>query len=165
MAKADLVRTIPALENLAAEHALEFVDAEIVREAGSRYLRIYIDKTGGLTLEDCEAYHRAVVPLVEHLDYDFLEVCSPGLDRPLRKKEDYQKHAGAEVELHLYKPVNGQKTYISKLKGLDGEYVVLETAGGESRFELSSVSVCKLYVSLNEIESILAEDGENENEV
>ena len=64
------------LEALAGQFGFELVDAGIEKEGPSRYYRIYIDKPGGITLKDCEAYHRACIPLVEHVDYDFLEVCS-----------------------------------------------------------------------------------------
>ena len=89
MAQSDLTRVIePACQKLAEQHGFELVDVELVREGASRYLRIYIDKPDGITLNDCETYHRAVTPLVERVDYDFLEVCSPGLDRPLKKQKD-----------------------------------------------------------------------------
>ena len=73
----------PLCEKLAAEMGYELVDAELVKEGPGRYLRIYLDKAGGITLDDCERFHRAVQPRVEQVDYDFLEVCSPGLDLSL----------------------------------------------------------------------------------
>ena len=87
MAQSDLTRVIePACQKLAEQHGFELVDVELVREGASRYLRIYIDKPDGITWSDCETYHRAVTPLVERVDYDFPEVCSPGLDRPLKSR-------------------------------------------------------------------------------
>ena len=110
MAQSDLTRVIePACRKLAEKFAYELVDVELVREGASRYLRIYIDKPDGITLNDCETYHRAVAPLVERVDYDFLEVCSPGLDRPLKKQRDFDAHAGKPVEVHLFRPINRQK--------------------------------------------------------
>ena len=89
MAQSDLTRVIePACQKLAQQFGFELVDVELAREGASRYLRIYIDKPDGITLSDCETYHRAVAPLVERVDYDFLEVCSPGLDRPLKKQKE-----------------------------------------------------------------------------
>ena len=73
MAQSDLTRVVePACRRLAQEQQVELVDIELVREGASRYLRIYIDKPDGITLSDCETYHRAVMPLVERVDYDFL---------------------------------------------------------------------------------------------
>jgi len=87
MAQSDLTRVVePACEKLARQQNVELVDVELVREGASRYLRIYIDKPDGITLNDCETYHRAVIDLVERVDYDFLEVCSPGIDRPLKNR-------------------------------------------------------------------------------
>lgn len=97
MAQSDLTRVIePACQKLAQQFGFELVDVELAREGASRYLRIYIDKPDGITLSDCETYHRAVAPLVERVDYDFLEVCSPGLDRPLKKQKDFDKHGGRD---------------------------------------------------------------------
>ena len=110
MAQSDLTRVIePACQKLAQQFGFELVDVELAREGASRYLRIYIDKPDGITLSDCETYHRAVAPLVERVDYDFLEVCSPGLDRPLKKQKDFDKHAGETVEIHLFRPVERRK--------------------------------------------------------
>ena len=100
MAQSDLTRVVePACKKLAQEQQVELVDVELAREGASRYLRIYIDKPDGITLSDCETYHRAVMPLVERVDYDFLEVCSPGIDRPLKKQKDYDAHVGDLVEV------------------------------------------------------------------
>ena len=100
MAQSDLTRVVePACKALAEQQNVELVDVELAREGASRYLRIYIDKPDGITLSDCETYHRAVMPLVERVDYDFLEVCSPGIDRPLKKQKDYDAHVGDLVEV------------------------------------------------------------------
>ena len=159
MAQSDLNRTIPALEKLAQEHAFELVDAEIAREGASRYLRIYIDKPGGITLDDCEIYHRAVSPLVEHLDFDFLEVCSPGLDRPLKRQKDFDANAGKKVEVRLYKPQDGQKAFEGKLTGLSDGVLTIETAGGSRSFAAKDVSLCKLIVEIDEDDLNQPDDG------
>ena len=86
-------KTEEILNPMMEEHGFELVDVELAREGASRYLRIYIDKPDGITLSDCETYHRAVAPLVERVDYDFLEVCSPGLDRPLKKQREASSKA------------------------------------------------------------------------
>ena len=129
MAQSDLTRVIePACQKLAEQQGFELVDVELVREGASRYLRIYIDNPDGITLSDCETYHRAVAPLVERVDYDFLEVCSPGLDRPLKKQKDFDKHAGELVEVHLFRPIERRKQFEGELVGLvDGEIVLCPT--------------------------------------
>ena len=117
MAQSDLTRVIePACQKLAQQFGFELVDVELAREGASRYLRIYIDKPDGITLSDCETYHRAVAPLVERVDYDFLEVCSPGLDRPLKKQKDFDKHAGEMVEIHLFRPIERRKQFETVLR-------------------------------------------------
>ena len=164
MAQSDLNRIVePACQRLAREQQVELVDVELVREGASRYLRIYIDKPDGITLNDCETYHRAVMPLVERVDYDFLEVCSPGIDRPLKKQADYDRHAGDTVEVHLYRPVDGSRRFEGELIGLEDGEVVLRTAGGEKRFVLREVSLCKPVVIVTEEDLDAAADEEKEN--
>ncbi|MBR5289112.1 MAG: ribosome maturation factor RimP [Clostridia bacterium] len=151
MAQSDLTRVVePACEKLAAQQNVELVDVELCREGASRYLRIYIDKPDGITLNDCETYHRAVMPLVERVDYDFLEVCSPGIDRPLKKQKDFDKHAGDLVEVHLYRPIDKCKRFEGELIGLEDGQVAIRTAAGEMRFALKDISVCKPVIVITE---------------
>ena len=141
MAQSDIIAiAVPACEALAREMNYELVDVELAKEGPGKYLRIYIDKPGGITLDDCEAFHRAIQPKVERVDYDFLEVCSPGIDRPLKKQRDFDAHAGKQVQVHLYRPVNRQKVFEGMLVGLvDGE-IVLDTPQGRMRFAQRSAS-------------------------
>ena len=163
MAQSDLTRVVePACRALASQLCYELVDVELVREGASRYLRIYIDKPDGITLSDCETYHRAVMPLVERVDYDFLEVCSPGIDRPLKKQADYDRHAGDTVEVHLYRPVDGSRRVEGELIGLQDGEVVLSTASGEKRFALREVSLCKPVIIVTEEDLNAAADDEEE---
>ena len=152
MAQSDLTRVVePACEKLAKQQNVELVDVELVREGASRYLRIYIDKPDGITLSDCETYHRAVMPLVERVDYDFLEVCSPGIDRPLKKQKDFDKHAGDQVEVHLYRPIDKCKRFEGELIGLEDGQVAIKTAAGEEmRFALKDISLCKPVIVITE---------------
>ncbi len=141
MAQSDIIAiAVPACEALAREMNYELVDVELAKEGPGKYLRIYIDKPGGITLDDCEAFHRAIQPKVERVDYDFLEVCSPGIDRPLKKQRDFDAHAGKPVQVHLYRPVDRQKVFEGTLVGLvDGE-IVLDTSQGRMRFAQRSAS-------------------------
>ena len=90
---------LPICQQQADEMHFELVDAELVKEGPGRYLRIYIDRPGGITLDELEAYHRAVQPRLEKIEYDFLEVCSPGLDRPLKKDRDFARALGTKLSL------------------------------------------------------------------
>lgn len=151
MAQSDLTRVVePACRKLAEQFSYELVDVELVREGASRYLRIYIDKPDGITLSDCETYHRAVAPLVERVDYDFLEVCSPGIDRPLKKQKDYDAHVGSLVEVHLYRPVDKQRVFEGELLGLADGVVSIATAAGEKSFTLKEISLCKPVIVITE---------------
>ena len=151
MAQSDLTRVVePACRRLAQEQQVELVDVELVREGASRYLRIYIDKPDGITLSDCETYHRAVMPLVERVDYDFLEVCSPGIDRPLKKQKDYDAHVGDPVEVHLYRPIDRCRRCEGELLGLFGDQVKLRIGEEERSFALREISLCKPVIVITE---------------
>ena len=151
MAQSDLTRVIePACRKLAEQLSYELVDVELAREGASRYLRIYIDKPDGITLSDCETYHRAVMPLVERVDYDFLEVCSPGIDRPLKKQKDYDAHVGDPVEVHLYRPVDKCRRFEGELLGLFGDQVKLRIGEEERSFALREISLCKPVIVITE---------------
>ena len=159
MAQSDLTRVVePACRALAGQLGYELVDVELVREGSSRYLRIYIDKPDGITLNDCETYHRAVMPLVERVDYDFLEVCSPGIDRPLKKQADYDRHVGEQVEISLYRPVDKRRKFEGALAGLADGVVTINAADGERRFPLADIALCKPVIVITEED--LALDGE-----
>jgi len=160
MAQSDLTRVVePACEKLARQQNVELVDVELTREGASRYLRIYIDKPDGITLNDCETYHRAVMPLVERVDYDFLEVCSPGIDRPLKKQKDFDKHAGDLVEVHLYRPIDKCKRFEGELIGLEGDQVKIMAGETEMSFALKEISLCKPVIVITE-EDLGDDEGE-----
>lgn len=125
-----------------AERGLELVGVEIVREGGNRYLRVYIDKEGGVTFEDCEAVSRSVDARLDELlpnpPYDFFEVSSPGLERPLKSDDDFARYAGHGVAVSTYAPIDGQKLFVGKLVALvDGDLVLQVTQGKAAGRELS----------------------------
>lgn len=113
----------------------ELVDVEYVKEAGTWYLRIYIDKEGGININDCELVSRAFSEILDKEDYIedayILEVSSPGLGRPLKKDKDFQRNLGEEVEVRTYKPINKQKEFVGLLDAWDKETVTLQLEGGE----------------------------------
>lgn len=163
MAQSDLTRIVePACRRLADQLHYELVDVELAREGASRYLRIYIDKPDGITLSDCETYHRAVAPLVERVDYDFLEVCSPGIDRPLKKQKDYDAHAGSRVEVHLFRPVDKCKRFEGELVGLEDGVVTLDMDGERRVFALKDIALCKPVIVITEEDLEMGEEIDDE---
>jgi len=155
MSKGDIALiALPISKKLAVELGYELVEVALDKEPVGKYLRIYLDKPDGITLTDCETFHRRVQPLVEHLDYDFLEVCSPGLDRPIKTPEDFIRSEGEEVEVRLFKPVEGKKNFQGTLVGLSEGQVLLDTTEGRKEFPLKSIALVKLMISLEGIEEV-----------
>ena len=113
----------------------ELVDVEYVKEAGTWYLRIYIDKEGGININDCELVSRAFSEILDKEDpiedAYILEVSSPGLGRPLKIDKDFQRNLGEEVEVRTYKPINKQKEFVGLLDAWDKESVTLQLESGE----------------------------------
>ena len=105
------------------EMGYELVDVEFVKEGPNWYLKIFIDKEGGVTIDDCEAVSKTLEKIFDEKDHIeqayFLEISSPGIDRPLKKKEDFIKYNGEMVDVKLYKPYEGSKEYTGKLVGYD----------------------------------------------
>ena len=155
MPKAELTTVVtPKCQRLADELGYELVDVALDRENTGKYLRIYIDTPAGISLDDCEKFHRAIQPQVENYDYDFLEVCSPGVDRPLKKDKDFERAAGAEVEVHLFRAENGVKQMTGILIGLDGDDIVIEVGGEEKRIARKAASLVKPVVDMEGVEDV-----------
>ena len=117
------------------ENRFELVDVEYVKEAGTYYLRVYVDKERGITIDDCEVVSRALSDKLDEKDLIeesyILEVSSPGLGRPLKKERDFARSIGKEVEIRLYKPLNHEKEYTGVLKAYDAQGVMIETEDEE----------------------------------
>ena len=115
---------------LMEENNFELVDVEYVKEAGTWYLRAYIDKEGGIAVDDCEVISRKLSDWLDKEDFIddsyILEVSSPGLGRPLKKEKDYVRSMGREVEVRLYKAIDRQKEFTGILKAWDKDTVTLE---------------------------------------
>ena len=156
MPKAELTTFVtPKCQALAQRMGLELVDVCLDKESAGKYLRIYLDKPQGLSLDDCENYHRAIQPQLEQYDYDFLEVSSPGVDRPLKTPRDYERHLGDEVEVKLFKAVNGQKVYTGILAGLDEEkQILLDTPAGRLTFAQIAAATVRPVVDMSGIENV-----------
>ncbi len=125
-------------------------DVEYVREGGEWFLRLYIDKDGGVDIDDCEAVSRAVDPVLDEKDpipesYRF-EVCSAGLERVLKRPSDFERFLGEPVLVKLYRPKNGQKEFPGVLKGYAGGAVTIDMNGTELTFEKPEVALVRLRV-------------------
>ncbi len=135
----------PVLE----QHQFELVDVEYVREVGVWYLRCYIDKEGGITVDDCEVISRLLGEWLDKEDFIedsyILEVSSPGLGRPLKKEKDFARSIGKDVEIRLYKVIDKQKEFTGTLTSYDADSVTLTMEDGSERtFEKSGIALIRL---------------------
>ena len=122
-----------------------------LREAGTWYLRIYIDKEGGVSIDDCERISRRLDPILDEADpipesYVF-EVGSAGADRELKRPSDFAQFMDSEIEVKLYKPLDGSKSFVGRLAGYEEGTVVLDWRGKELRFAPAQIAQVRLYVS------------------
>lgn len=134
---------------LMEENNFELVDVEYVKEAGNWYLRAYIDKPGGFTVDDCELVSRKLGEWLDKEDFIpdsyILEVSSPGLGRPLKKDKDFKRSMGEQVEVKLYRAVDRQKEFSGALKAYDAKTVTIEYEdGSESTFERKDIALIRL---------------------
>ena len=137
-------------EPIVKEHGCELWDVEYVREGSEYFLRLYIDKDGGVDINDCEAISRAVDPILDEKDpipdsYSF-EVCSAGLERVLKRPGDFEQFLGSTVLVRLYKPVDGRKEVVGTLTGYEDGAVTITVNGSPVRFEKNEVALVRLYV-------------------
>lgn len=132
------------------ENNYEVVDVEYVKEGSDYILRIYCEKEGGITIEDCVAISRHIDPILDNeniLDNEYrLQVSSPGLDRTLRKDKDFVRYQGRVVELKTYEKVDGTKEHEGTLKGLKDGNIIIEENDEEKSYKQSDVSLVKLKV-------------------
>ena len=163
MAKAEVASIEKRCETIAADMGYELVDIAIEKEPTGKYLRFYIDRPEGISLDDCEAYHKAVRQLADALDYDFMEVSSPGIDRPLKKDRDFERALGTEVEIKLFKAIDGAKVITGTLAGLEDGDIVLDTPEGEKRVARKAAALVKPIVDMSGVEDVdLGEDQPSE---
>lgn len=132
------------------EEQVALIDVEYVKELGHFYLRAYIDKEGGVTINDCEKVSRALSEKMEDIDpiqdpY-ILEVSSPGLDRPLKKDKDFERSIGKDVEFKLYKPFNGHKEFVGTLVSFTADTMTVTFDDSEETFDRKSVALIRLYI-------------------
>ncbi len=149
MNKKELMKKLNAMcDELSQSLNYDLVDVEYVKEFGSYYLRVYIDKEGGITLDDCQNMSEL---LSERLDKEdpietayYLEVSSPGLDRPLKTDKDLKRSLGKDIEISLYKPLDNRKKYEGKLMDFTEEKIVIEVNENLIEIPKDAISVIKL---------------------
>ncbi len=136
---------LPILE----KNQFELVDVEYVKEGGTWYLRAYIDKEGGITVNDCELVSREMNEILDREDYIedsyIFEVSSPGLGRPLKKEKDYARSMGKELEIRTYRAIDKKKEFYGILTDYDEKKVTIQTEEGETlTFAKTEIALIRL---------------------
>lgn len=136
-------------EPIVSSFGFELVDVEYVKEAGTWYLRLYIDKEGGITIDDCEAVSRLFSDKLDEEDFIddayIMEVSSPGLGRPLKKEKDFKRSIGKEVEIRTYRPIDRQKEFFGILSAYDETHVTITLDNQETRvFQRDEIALIRL---------------------
>ena len=131
-------------EPIVKELGFDLVDCEYKKEGQYYFLRIFIDKRGGIGIDDCETVSRAVDPVIDEaasIDPDFFEVSSPGLTRPLETEKDYMRYAGEKVDVSLYKPMEGKKSFTAVIKGAEeGKATFVFDNGSELTLDFEEIA-------------------------
>ena len=150
MSKADVyeARTESLIQPILEEKNFELVDVEYVKEGGTYYLRAYIDKEGGITINDCEYVARIMNEILDREDYIpdsyTFEVSSPGLGRPLKKEKDYVRNMNKEVEIRTYRSINKSKEFYGLLKAYDKDTVTItDEDGNDTTFSRSDIALIR----------------------
>lgn len=143
-------RTEELITPIVENHGFELVDIEYVKEAGTWYLRIYIDKPGGITIDDCELVSRAFSEILDQEDYIedsyIMEVSSPGLLRPLKKDKDFQRNLEKEIEIKTYRMIDKTKDFVGVLKSYDKDSITIENENGTKTFGRSELALVRPYI-------------------
>lgn len=143
------VKTEELLTPILDKYQFELVDVEYVKEGGTWYLRAYIDKPGGIAVDDCATVSREFSDILDAEDYIedsyVFEVSSPGLGRPLKKEKDFQRSIGEEVEIRTYRAIDRQKEFIGTLKEFDKDTVTLEYEDESTQvFDRADIALIRL---------------------
>lgn len=141
-------RTEALITPIIDANKFELVDVEFVKEAGENYLRAYIDKPGGITIDDCELVSRALSDKLDEEDFIdesyILEVSSPGLGRQLKKDKDFKRSIGQDVDVKLFKAKNGVKEFSGSLKAYTADTVTVTVPDGDMELKRSEIALIKL---------------------
>ena len=151
MSKKGFMTSIENLcDDVTSELGYELVDVEYLKESGDYYLRVYIHKPGGVNLDDCQIVSEKLSEKLDDSDMIqkayYLEVSSPGLDRPLKTDRDLERNLGKEVEVNLYKAVDGVKKFEGILKSYKGDSVELETVDKVVEIPRDTLSLIRLTI-------------------
>ncbi len=145
-------RTEQLLTPIMEENQFELVDVEYVKEGTNWYLRAYIDKPGGITINDCELVSRALSDILDREDFIsdayIMEVSSPGLGRPLKKPKDYDRSIGKEIEIRTYRAIHHEKEFVGALKSYDKDTVTVIINEEETTFAKSDIALIRLALEL-----------------
>ncbi len=149
---AKITETVEALAApIAADNDCAVWDVEYVKEAGTWFLRVYLDRPGGVSIDHCEAVSRVLSDKLDEVDpiegSYVLEVSSPGADRVLRKPEHFAAFLGEKVELRLYRPRDGAKSVVGELLGYEDGAVTVQTPAGAVTFPKQDVAQVRLYIT------------------
>ena len=138
------------LSPIVESNGFELVDVEYVKEAGNWYLRGYIDKPGGITVNDCETVSRAFSDRLDEDDFIedsyIMEISSPGLDRPLKKEKDFARSIGKLVEIRTYRPIEKQKDFCGELTAYDNNSVTIDEEGTPRTFDKKDIALVRLAI-------------------
>lgn len=152
MKKSEIVDRVEKMVTaITDEKGYETVDVEYVKEAGQFYLRVVVDKEGGISLNECEEVSRELSPKLDENDFIeenyYLEVSSPGIDRALKRDKEFVKYKGRDVEIKLYKAIDGVKQFEGELVGLDEENnIVVIINNEEVKFNRKDVAIIRLAI-------------------
>ena len=145
-------RTEKLLEPILKKNNYELYDVEYVKEGSNWYLRAFIDKEGGITVDDCEIVSRGLSDLLDKADFIpdayILEVSSPGLGRQLKKDKHFERSLGEEVEIKLYKSIDKQKEWVGILNGFDEKSITIEMEDGNKR-DFSKADIALIRLTIN----------------
>lgn len=140
-------RVFSLIKETVEAQGVELWDVRFLKEGASWYLRVFIDKSEGISIDDCTNVSHAIDPVIDEADpidvSYYLEVCSPGIERELTRKEHFGKMLGRKIKVRLYKAIDGKKEFEGILKNAD-ENIILETENGEAKFTLKEISKAHL---------------------
>ncbi|MDF2800511.1 MAG: hypothetical protein K0S61_414 [Anaerocolumna sp.] len=146
------LKTEQLLEPIITKNNFELVDVEFVKEGSNWYLRAYIDKPGGITVDDCELISRALSDILDENDFIpeayILEVSSPGLGRQLKKEKDYKRSIGQEVDVKLYKSIDKQKEFTGVLTEYDEEKIIL-TMEDDTTIDIARTNIALIRLAFD----------------
>lgn len=136
------------IQPIVDEHSFELVDVEFVKEGNDYYLRAYIDKEGGINIDDCELVSKAFEEKLDKEDFIkepyILEVSSPGLTRPLKKDKDFQRSIGKDIEVKTFKPIEKRKDFEGELISFNNDTVTIKEDNKEITFERKNICLIRL---------------------